>query len=485
MTRILLILFVMTVFSLADEYPKFFSQLGTPLYKADKAFTRLASLEGMKEKSELYHIEAQKLLHFAQDLEQEPEKLALKRKTYVKRLRALQKVRDDILRIVNANLIKSIDADDYPVFYAIIDSDIDAILENPVIRKRVMAYYIEHRTRGKLAALDSIYATLDSDTALKEYVKGHLPKVELISSAYLSGGSVHKIQFSKNQKLAYLADGNHCFKVIDIHDFASASEFGTYEFPESECALMDITASSDFKYIFLSDLRNGFAILDVSYAIAPLLQSQYSQIKALASLASADGNIAFVVQHERGLSILDISNKEDPRLLANYNHSLSINNIALDEEHSRLYLAHTKGLSVLDISTLGNPREILHYDVEGGSNHIALSPTKKIAYLASQLNGVQVLDISEEQNLTLLSNYQTPHDARHLTLSKDENTLYISSLHDGVHKVDAKDPYYLKHILTYRLEKEASAFSTQLDKDEENLFISYGEAGLAKIELTP
>jgi hypothetical protein len=388
------------------------------------------------------------------------------------------------LRIVNANLLKSIDTDDYPVFYAIIDSNIDALLENNVIRKRVMAYYVGHRTRGKLAALDTIYATLESDTALKEYVKGHLPKIELIPSAYSSGGSVHKVQFSKNEKLAYLADGNHCFKVIDIRDFSSASEFGSYEFPESECSLMDITVSSDFKYIFLSDLKNGFAILDVSYAIAPLLQGQYSQVKALASIASADGNIAFVVQHERGLSILDISDKEDPRLLANYNHGLSINNIFLDEEHSRLYLAHTKGLSVLDISMLGNPREILSFEVDGGSNHIALSYKKKIAYLASEQSGVQVLDISDDQNLTLLSNYQTPHDAHHLTLDKDENTLYISSLHDGVHKVDTQDPRYLKHLVTYRVEKEASAFSTQLDGDEKNLFISYGEAGLAKIELT-
>jgi hypothetical protein len=484
MTRILFLLFIITSVNFADEYPKFFAQLGTPLYKADKAFARLATLEGMQEKSELYHIESQKLLHFAEDLEKEPKKLAVKRKTYVKRLRALQKVHDDILRIVNANLLKSIDTDDYPVFYAIIDSNIDALLENNVIRKRVMAYYVGHRTRGKLASLDTIYATLESDTALKEYVKGHLPKIELIPSAYSSGGSVHKVQFSKNEKLAYLADGNHCFKVIDIRDFSSASEFGSYEFPESECSLMDITVSSDFKYIFLSDLKNGFAILDVSYAIAPLLQGQYSQVKALASIASADGNIAFVVQHERGLSILDISDKEDPRLLANYNHGLSINNIFLDEEHSRLYLAHTKGLSVLDISMLGNPREILSFEVDGGSNHIALSYKKKIAYLASEQSGVQVLDISDDQNLTLLSNYQTPHDAHHLTLDKDENTLYISSLHDGVHKVDTQDPRYLKHLVTYRVEKEASAFSTQLDGDEKNLFISYGEAGLAKIELT-
>jgi len=484
MTRILFTLFIITALSFADEYPKFFAQLGTPLYKADKAFTRLSSLSDMQEKTELYHIEAQKLLHFAEDLENEPEKLAIKRKTYVKRLRALQKVHDDILRIVNANLLKSIDADDYPVFFSIIDSDIDALLENHVIRKRVMAYYVGHRTRGKLAALDNIYATLESDTVLKEYVKGHMPKIELITSLYSSGGSVHKAQLSKNEKLAYLADGNHCFKVIDIHDFASASELGSYEFPESECALMDISVSSNFKYIFLSDLKNGFAILDVSYAIAPLLQSQYTKIKARASFPSVDGSIAFVVQHQRGLSILDISDKEDPKLLANYNHGLSINNIALDEEHSRLYLAHTKGLSILDISILGNPREILSFEVEGGSNHIALANKKKIAYLASQENGVQVLDIADDQNLTLLSNYQTPHDAHHLTLSKDESTLYISSLQDGVHKVDTKDPHYLKHILTYKVEKEASAFSTKLDGDEKNLFISYGEAGLAKIELT-
>ena len=73
MIRTLFTLLTLTSLSFADAYPKFFAQLGTPLYKGDEAFSRLASLDNMKEKSELYHIEAQKLLHFAKGLEKEPE----------------------------------------------------------------------------------------------------------------------------------------------------------------------------------------------------------------------------------------------------------------------------------------------------------------------------------------------------------------------------------------------------------------------------
>lgn len=489
MIRIFLIFIALANLLYADEYPKFFSKLGTPLYKADKAFTQLSHLEGMEEKAQYYHSLAEHLLNVAKSVEADPKTKKEERKEYVRQLRLLEKEHNDILLALNTILLKSIDTDDYKTFAQIMNTDLDAILNNNVIRKRAMAYYVSTRTRGKIDKLDKILSSIESDPRLSTYVQGHLPKVQIIGNIYPIDGPTRKLSLSRSEKLAYLASSEHCFKVHSIKDFSSASEISSFEFPDQSCNLVNVNLSEDFQHAYLSDLNNGFAIVDISRPQALILEGEYPKIKALYSLTSQDDKTAFVIRKNHGISILNIANKEEPKLLSNYTHGLKASHLAYDENRSMLYVAHDKGLSLLDVSILGNPREILHYDVKNGSSHVVLSPGKNVAYLSSYEEGVHVLDISDEHNITHISSYQTLEKAYHLTLSQDEGSLFISTMKSDVHHVDTKDLKDLRHLVSYRLEnrtdshEEPSAFSSTLSPSQTHLYISYGKAGIAKVEL--
>ncbi len=484
MIRIFFISSLLILLSMADEYPKLFAQLGTPLYQASEVIRRFSSFVKVSDKSTQYHIHARELLSLARSIEENPEASKEAKQRYFKGLRELQKEHDEIMRIVNGYLLKSIDANDYKEFARIINIGLDSLLQNSIIRKRAMAYYVAYRTRGKIPVLDTFYMTLESDPELMDYVKGHMPKVHPVKAVYSTGGTSHKLLLSKDEEFAYTAEGEYCFKSIDIKNFAEASEAASFDFHDESCRLVDISSSASGEYLYLSGLNNGFTVLDVSRPTAPLQKGAYSKLRTISSISSPDDNRIFIVREKKGLSILDISNKEDFRILAHYIRCLQINHLALDDKRSRLYLAHAQGFSVLDITTIGNPREILNFPLEDGSNHVVLSPDKKRAYVASGDNGVHVLDISEDQNISLISTCQTPKYAYHLLLSKDGKKLYVSALDDGVYYINTEDPKDLKHISTYRLEnKNASALSSTLNRSEKTLFISFSKAGIAKTKL--
>lgn len=479
-TVLTFLLFTLACFS--DEYPKPFAKLGTPLYKADEVFSRLSNLIKVNDKFTQYHIKVQKLLILASSIENSSTEDNEKKKRYVKGLRELQKEHDEIMRIINGYLLASIDKNDYAEFSRIMSKDIGAILENKIIKKRAMAYYVSHRTRGKLPSLDQYYQTLDSDPELMEYVNGHMPKVYQIETSYSSGGLSHKVLLSKNEEFAYVADGNYCFKTVDIKDFADASEASSFDFYGEGCELVDISPSSTGEYLYLSDEKNGFTILDLTQPSSPLQKGEYTRLRAIHASPSIDDNKIFIIRKTKGLSIFDISNKEEFKLLANYNRGLEINHLAIDDNRSRLYLSHTKGLSLLDISCIGNPREIFNFPLEDGANHVILSADKKIAYVASGENGIHVLDVSTESDISLISTCLTPKYAKALTLSHDGERLYVSALDDGVYYINTKDPKDLRHISTYKI-SDASALNSTLNRAENTLFISLGNAGIAKVKI--
>ncbi len=489
MTRIILIFLTLANLLHSDSYPKFFSKLGTPLYKAADAFSTLSHLEGMQEKVHYYQADAQHLLSVAKDVEADPKAKKEERKEYVRHLRLLEKEHNEILTILNTHLFKSIDNDDYKTFSLIMQSDLDAILNNNVIRKRSMAYYVANRTRGKIDKLDKIFSSINSDPSLHDYIQGHLPRVEFIEQVYTTDGTTRKLTLSKDGRLAYIAGGQHCFKTLDIGDFSSSGEISSFEHPDGNCDLISVALSKDLRHAYLSDLNNGVSILDISDPQSLIMEGEYPRMKALFALISNDDKTAFIVQKDRGLGILDISNKEEPKLLSNYNRGLKVTSLAYDENRSMLYVSHEKGLSLLDVSIFGNPREVLNYPVEGGSSYVILSPKKNIAYLSCLEEGVHVLDVSDDHNISYVSRYQTAKQAHHLTLSKDEASLFISAMEDGVYHVDTRNLKDLRHIMTYKVDDTLSsqentmAFSSTLDPSQTDLYISYGKLGLAKVKL--
>jgi len=484
MKQIFILLLLLSPFLHADTYPKLFAQLGTPLYKADEVFEKFASFKNVREKAEPYHEHVYELLELANKIEKAKKPDKHDKKRYINGLRTLQKEHDGVMREINTYLLQSIDSNDYTEFTRIINIGLEPILQNKIILKRSMAYYATYRTRGKIPVLDYHYVTLESDPDLFKYVKGHMPRVFPVTQTYHFGGVSHQLTLSNNEKFAFVADGNHCFKSLDIKNFNHASEVASYDFSGTGCELIDVKASSSGNYLYLSDIKNGFTVLDISQPKRPIQKDEYSKVRATTSVTTSDDITSFIVKEGTGLIVLDIYNKDEFRLLANYNKGAKINHLALDENRSILYLAHDEGLSILDVSTLGNPRKVYDFPVKNGVNHIALSPDKQKAYIASGDDGVHVLDLSKELEISLISTCLTPKYAYHLNLSKDGKKLFVSALNDGVYLIDTTDEKDMKHVSSFKSKKKkASALSSMLNKAEDTLFISFSKAGISKIKL--
>ena len=484
MKQLFILLLLLSTFLQADTYPKLFSQLGTPLYIADEVFEKFASFPKVREKAEPYHEHVYELLELANKIEKAKKPDKADKKLYINGLRKLQKEHDEVMRAINTYLLQSIDANDYKEFTRIINIGRDPILQNKVILKRSMAYYATYRTRGKIPVLDYYYVTLESDPDLFKYVQGHMPRVHPVKRIYNFGGVSHNLVLSKNEKFAFVADGNHCFKSLDVKNFAHASEVASYDFSGTGCELINAKASTKGNLLYLSDIKNGFTVLDVSNPKLPIQKDEYSKIRATNAVVTSDDITAFIVKEGKGLIVLDIYNKDEFRLLANYNKGSNINHLALDENRSILYLAHDEGLSIIDISTLGNPRKVYDFPMKNGANNIVLSPYKEKAYVASGDDGIHVLDLSKKGEISIISTCLTPKYAYHLTLSKDGKKLFVSALDDGVYLIDTTNENDMKHVSSYKSKKKkASALSSTLNPAEDTLFISFAKAGISKIKL--
>ncbi|MDF1882008.1 hypothetical protein JHD50_11980 [Sulfurimonas sp. MAG313] len=480
----LFLLFLLSLFLHANSYPKLFSSLGTPLYKADAVFEKFVDFPQVRSKAEAYHVHVYDLLVLANKVEKAKKPNKADKQAYISGLRILQKEHNEIIRAINAYLMKSIEADDYHEFIRIVTTGGSPLLENKIILNRSMAYYVKFRTRGKINLLEIYFETLESDEALMAYVQDQMPKVHWVKDSFKLPGSTQSLVLSKNEKYAYVANTSHCFKTLSIKNFSQISKLASFDFLGDGCNLVDVKISASGQYLFLSDTKNGFTILDVSQAKFPLQKDEYTKIHPITSVTTQDAVTSFIVRKNKGLLILDIYNKDEFRFLSNYNKGLEIKDLVLDENRSRLYLAHTFGISVLDISTLANPREVYSLPITNGATSIVLSPDKTLAYIASGEDGVHVLRLSNTNKITRVSTCLTPKFASSLSLSKDGKKLFVSALEDGVYLLDTQDVKELKHIGTYKSKnKDSRATTTSLNTNEDTLYISFSKAGIAKVKL--
>ena len=479
MLRIFLLLTLLYSLNHATEYPKPYAQLGTPLFEADKLFIKYQDLPNMKDKVRHYHYNSKELLELGYKIEKDPKR---DKKKYILGLRSLQKEHDDLIHTLHGNLLHTIDTNDYDSFKEIVTIGGDMLFSNRIILKRSMAYYVTYRTRGAIDALETAYLSLSSDADLFEYVKGHMPRVHLIKSFFSDDGVANELRVSNNERYAYVANGDYCLKVLDIRNFNQTSEISNYSFSDESCQTLSVEISADQHYLYVSDPQNGFSIIDISEPNALFLRGNYSPFKARKSVITPDGKFSFVIHMDKGMSILDISTKSEIKLKANFHHGLKINALALDMNRSRAYIGHTEGFSILDISDIQNPREIFTTPIIEGVNDIVLSDNSNLVYLACGDAGIKVYNISNDDAGKQLSTCLTPAYVHHLHRYK--HTLYASALNDGVYTIDAHSPHELKHVSTYKLDQpKASAFSAQLNSNDDTLYIAYGKHGIVKARL--
>jgi glutaredoxin len=149
MKTLLLLIWMAVVLLAGGEYPRLFSRLGTPLYEADSVLSGTSFTGILKDKTALYHIEAEKILQLGRDIENSelPEMETIR--FYHTSLRMLDKKYNEILNLLRHELQAAIEKDDYALFMQIVDLHFDALFEQESVKRLVTEYYKKRRGTKK------------------------------------------------------------------------------------------------------------------------------------------------------------------------------------------------------------------------------------------------------------------------------------------------------------------------------------------------
>jgi len=138
----------------AEVYPKTFSSLGTPLYKASLQLNHFSGRKQLHDVIKKYQEDANKSLRNGLYVDKVVEK---KRKlTYLKELRHLQKEYDYIIHLMRLEIQKSIKENDYSLFVSLTSYELQTLLAPRALRDQALVYYEKHQKEGRIRLLEHI-----------------------------------------------------------------------------------------------------------------------------------------------------------------------------------------------------------------------------------------------------------------------------------------------------------------------------------------
>jgi len=150
MKQLLIYLLFPAILLANNSYPELFSQLGTPLYKANIAFARLPYNQHYSSDIALYD-------------KHQGEALALNRQgnepAYFKALRALSKEHDMIISMLKRELSKAMEKKDNEYFFSLSNAGIDDVYTQESFKILNYEYYIENKKYGRCDYLEKRIAS--------------------------------------------------------------------------------------------------------------------------------------------------------------------------------------------------------------------------------------------------------------------------------------------------------------------------------------
>ncbi len=149
----------------AGSYPRLFSQMGTPLYEADRAFEKLGNMTSLQTKTALYHENANKVLASGRAIENAEEPEVEEIQFYFTALRLLQKEHDAIVAALQRELRRAIEEDDYVRFMQIVNIHLDPLFESTDLQQSAVRYYTKHKAAGKSDYLEKMAKELREQSA--------------------------------------------------------------------------------------------------------------------------------------------------------------------------------------------------------------------------------------------------------------------------------------------------------------------------------
>jgi len=140
----------------AQEYPKIYSKLATPLFKAKIIFNQYSHLDGIEKRSTAYSLDVDSILSNGYSL-MEKRKLTKKERTeYLHSLRTLNKKYNQIIYELSKHMSQAIDRNDYKKFKSLVNISLNEIFTSNKLAEKAIKYYKKNKHLGKINSIEEL-----------------------------------------------------------------------------------------------------------------------------------------------------------------------------------------------------------------------------------------------------------------------------------------------------------------------------------------
>jgi glutaredoxin len=144
----------LVVLQASSNYPMLYSTQGTPLYKSLNEFSSLQKLPSLTKVTTDYITKANltRKMGIKADISYSDNDI----KTYLKALRSLQNIHDQIVKLSIKELRDSIKEDDYQKFLEIVNIGMEYYSIKPILHKDIVSYYKANKSQGRSKIIDKV-----------------------------------------------------------------------------------------------------------------------------------------------------------------------------------------------------------------------------------------------------------------------------------------------------------------------------------------
>ncbi|MFW9995476.1 MAG: LVIVD repeat-containing protein [Candidatus Odinarchaeota archaeon] len=287
---------------------------------------------------------------------------------------------------------------------------------------------------------DILYA-LDDFQGLKIYNVSDPENPALIGRVYDSYTFAHAVVIDEDQGLAYIADFDDSFEIVDLSDLTAPKIIGRYD----------------------NQMGNSGGTTDLSVA----------------------GKHVFLASQYGGLEIIDIEDPNNPVEVGSYYAGNSINSVSAINDSLVCINEVGNGFKILDTSDLGNIIVLDHYPLTSGSvkDFVLID---SVLYVSGGAYGFLIFDISDPSAISKTSGkeFDSNHYIFEHIIKKQEKVTFafLCAGDSGLIVLDVSDPLDIKEIVRFCDEDNGKAMSLSIQGDL--IYVADFEAKLEILEIS-
>lgn len=278
--------------------------------------------------------------------------------------------------------------------------------------------------------------------------------------------------------LAYVADGDNGFLVVDISD-PNGVEIISFKSTVNKSLLtpgsaQNVAVDDSRPYVYVADASGGLQVIDVSDPESPFIAGSVPTAGTAYDVA-VEGNWAIIADGSAGLVVVDITDPTNPDDVGWYDTPGVAAGIAIKGNYAYVADGTGSGFLIINISDRTNPSlagsdntpfscsrvavdgntayvgdgSLRVYDVTNPANPVLkgtaatsgtrdLSVAGTIVYVAAWSGGLEIVDVNDPDDPVVIGSVSTPTDATGVAIA--DNVAYVTDWQKGLQTINVSVP---------------------------------------------